>query len=924
MKLKLSFLLLFLSLVGFAQKTTVTGVISDKDLNNEPLPFANVNIKGKTFGATTDMQGKYTIEVPAGDHTIVFSFLGYETKEVKFTINAGETKEINEILGSGSVTMEDVVVKATVSREKETALLLEQKKAVEIKQSIGAQEMARKGVSDVEEGLTKITGITKVDGRGLFVRGLEDRYNNLLINDLQAPSNTPFTKIIPLDIFPTDIVGVLNVYKTFNPNIPGDFAGATMNIETTQPKKITKLSVGFGFTTQNNNQPFLIHENANNNEGFFGLNGQDRQLSSYFGSVPSATRLTPEQYKEAYKNNSWNVVETTSPINNSISFLHSDKVTFDNSSLNYIISINGDNKYTIRKGVERTFLLGSGDYDNNFNKSTFSYSTNTSTLAGLKYKRDRFDISGTAFYLRSTDSEIKDQLGYTNNQSSNPNILIRSNQFDQSDYLNGQLTTNIKLTADGKHSLKGGTSYVKTQYQQPDRKFIIGEKIDKDLINVSYGGNNLNRQDLEIKGNYYASSLLEYTYKFKEKDNGKANKLVIGHNFYNNNLFSKYRIFSGLRTFNKNYTAVLSTIDSNITEDINNGILTVREESNPDYKSKFKQLVNSGYANMFLNFGDKFEINGGVRFERSQRTISYRSPNGAFDDPYTKSINNKNYFLPSINAKYELNEKSNLRFSTSQTITRPVTMEVLPIVYINPDGTSVKGNQDLEDSKNFNADFKYEIFPADNQMIAVGVFGKKIVNPIETVFIPSAGGSGQLITYQNSKNATIYGAEIETVLPLSKISKHLDNFSLGFNTSLMKTKVNVDFAQNPLENKSSRRLQGASEWLINSDFKYEFEFNEEMKNTMTLVYGVYGDRIQAVGSQGIDHRFEKPFHKLDFVWTSKFTENIEAKLSIDNILNPLYKVELGNESTNTINESSLLMESYKRGTGFNLNITYNF
>jgi len=70
---------------------------------------------------------------------------------------------------------------------------------VEIKQSIGAQEMSRKGVSDVEEGLTKITGITKVGSRGLFVRGLEDRYNNLLINDLAVPSNNPFSKIIPLD-----------------------------------------------------------------------------------------------------------------------------------------------------------------------------------------------------------------------------------------------------------------------------------------------------------------------------------------------------------------------------------------------------------------------------------------------------------------------------------------------------------------------------------------------------------------------------------------------------------------------------------------------------------------------------------------------------------------------------------------------------
>ena len=182
MKLKLTFLFLLLSLVSFAQKTTISGVVSDKDLKGEPLPFANVSIKGKSIGTTTDIDGKYTLEVPAGSHIVVFSFLGYESKEIQFSITQGESKTINETIGTGSVTLEDVVIKSTVNREKESALLLEQKKAVEIKQSIGAQEMSRKGVSDVEEGLTKITGIAKVDGRGLFVRGLEDRYNNLLIN----------------------------------------------------------------------------------------------------------------------------------------------------------------------------------------------------------------------------------------------------------------------------------------------------------------------------------------------------------------------------------------------------------------------------------------------------------------------------------------------------------------------------------------------------------------------------------------------------------------------------------------------------------------------------------------------------------------------------------------------------------------------
>jgi outer membrane receptor protein involved in Fe transport len=926
MKIRLFILSLFITAISFSQnKGTISGTLTDKDANNETLPFANVVIKGTNINATTDMDGKYTLQAAAGDYVIQFSFIGYEPVETPVNVVNGKTVVLNKALGASGYKLDDVVIKTTVNREKETALLLEQKNAVEIKQSIGAQEMSRKGVSDVEEGLTKITGITKVESRGLFVRGLEDRYNNLLINDLQAPSNSPFSKIIPLDLFPTDIVGVLNVFKTFNPNISGDFAGATVNIETTQAKSITKISLGAGYTTANNGADFLMHSDANNTQGFFGLNGKDRQLSAAFGNVPTARKLTPEQYNAAYKDNTWNVDETSSPLNTSVGFIHSEKFDLENGDkINYTFSINGDNKYVIRKGVDRTFILGAGDYDNNLQKESYSYQTTASALAAIKYKAKRFDIGLNSFYLRSTDSKIQDQLGYTNNQSTNPNILIRTNQFDQSDYINTQLLGNIKLTEDERHTLKVGGSFVKTAYEQPDRKFIIGEKVSATEINTSYGGNHLNRQYLDINGNYYFSGLLEYNLKFKEKENGKSNRLTVGANSFVNNLKSTYRIFSGFRTTNKNYTAPINTIDQFITDDINNGILAVREESNADYKVKLNQMVNAGYVNYLHNIGEKLEINGGIRIENSDRTIEYRNIGQIINGPYKKINDQKTDFLPVVNAKYELTKNSNLRFNGSKTITRPVTMELLPIQYISPDGKSILGNPNMKNSDNYNLDIKYELFPKNNELLAAGLFVKQIQNPIERVFIAGAGGSGQLMTYQNSKEALLYGAEIELLLQLDRLSPALTDFSFGLNTSLMKTDVKVNYGATSLENNPSRKLQGASEWIINSDLKYDFEFSEIMKNSISLVYGVYGPRIFAVGSAGMDNIYEQPFHKLDFIWTSKLTKNIDAKFAVDNILNSLYKMELGNENRFTINESSLLLESFKRGRGFSLNLSYTF
>ena len=172
--MKFQFLLfsLLVSFLSLAQTTgTISGVLKDKNANNQPLAFANIVLKNTSISANSDIDGKYLIKVASGDYTIVFSFIGYENVEVPVTVVTGQTVTINKTIGSGNYTLQDVVVKSSnVNREKETAILLDQKKSIEIKQSIGAQEMSRKGISNVDSGLSNITGFSKVDGRGLFVR----------------------------------------------------------------------------------------------------------------------------------------------------------------------------------------------------------------------------------------------------------------------------------------------------------------------------------------------------------------------------------------------------------------------------------------------------------------------------------------------------------------------------------------------------------------------------------------------------------------------------------------------------------------------------------------------------------------------------------------------------------------------------------
>ncbi|MDX1317905.1 MAG: carboxypeptidase-like regulatory domain-containing protein, partial [Xanthomarina gelatinilytica] len=215
------FILLFVFTAAIAQAQnpgTLVGKLTDKDFNNDPLPFANVLIKGTIKGTTSDFDGLYSIEnIEPGTYTIVFSFVGYETQEIEATIEAGKITEINVPLSASAASLDEVVITTTTKRESEVALLLEQKKAVEIKQSIGAEELSRKGVGDAAGAVSKISGVSKQEGSSnVYVRGLGDRYLNTTMNELSLPSNDVNKKNIDLNLFSSDIIENVSISKAYS------------------------------------------------------------------------------------------------------------------------------------------------------------------------------------------------------------------------------------------------------------------------------------------------------------------------------------------------------------------------------------------------------------------------------------------------------------------------------------------------------------------------------------------------------------------------------------------------------------------------------------------------------------------------------------------------------------------------------------
>ena len=133
------FIFLFTAFVQAQDTGSIIGKLTDKEFNNEPLPFANVLIKGTTTGVTSDVDGNYRLDnLNPGTYTIQFSFVGYETIEKQVIVEAGKETKLDILMFASAASLDEVVIKTTAKRETETALLLDQKKATTIKQSIGA------------------------------------------------------------------------------------------------------------------------------------------------------------------------------------------------------------------------------------------------------------------------------------------------------------------------------------------------------------------------------------------------------------------------------------------------------------------------------------------------------------------------------------------------------------------------------------------------------------------------------------------------------------------------------------------------------------------------------------------------------------------------------------------------------------------
>jgi outer membrane receptor protein involved in Fe transport len=923
-------------LLGAQDTGSIVGKLTDKELNNEPLAFANVLLKGTTKGTTSDFDGLYEIpNLEPGTYTVIFSYLGYETIEVpNVEIIAGKVTTINAPMSaSQGVSLDEVVVTTVARKDSEVALLLDQKKAIEIKESIGAQQLAKIGVTDVATATTKISGISSSEASGdVFVRGLGDRYLSTTLNGLAIPSDDVEKKNIDLGLFRTRVIQNVSVSKTYSASASADQSSGTVDITSRELAGSGELSISLRGGGNTNvlqsgvRDNFRISPNSKNTDfGFYDQNLSTRELITQQG---------------------WNTLKQDNPINYSFAISAGKRIK---EKFSVFFTGSQSRSFEYGQGVFREFGLNFIN-DTLTDATTFNTRTVNTALLDLSYSiNDKNRVKSSTLFINTLSDQVfeggRNGEGAVFEETDPPEGLfqfIRDQNLKQTRLFVTQLI-GVHQIGD-KNTLKWAGGYNQVNADEPNR--IRNEvNFDPDGTFVQLGRtadfqqrkSSQKIEDVEFNG--YLKDVFQV---IDDVDRGKSFRIELGVNYRNKE-----------RDFSSEFIGVRETSRNAINPPSIDNLGSIFRQSNfdagllrinvlrPDF---YNGTLDSKAAFADFNVGiKKWNFNVGLRYQADDIDVIYDVGNiNPREGEVNKSYNN---VYPSLNVKYNINDKHGLRLAVSRTITLPEFKEISPFEYVAPTGQVTRGNPDIEASRDLNYDLKWEYFPSNGELVSLAAFYKDISEPINAV---QDRGSAGVFSYFNSSNkAEVFGFELETKVDLIKpITNDEDGTTSGFglNLNFNATRMwhNQDLREIRAEDGSLIRtfrykgleetgLQGASDWILNGSLNFTTANENPFAASLTTNYA--SEKIFALGAafnqsntevEYNDEIIEQGFVVLDAVISKQLNSHWALRLIGRNLLNPVIeRTQLVRPSTTGV-ETERIVRSYTVGAQFSIGVNYSF
>lgn len=890
---------LVFSLTVIAQDGFIRGKITDGE-TGEGLYGANVLKQGTSIGVVADFEGNYSLSLAPGAHTIVLTFISYQTQTAEnVQVKAGEVTTLDFVMTSAVSQLDEVVVTGEALRDSETGIMTFQRKSANVLDGVSNQTFKKTGDRDLASAMGRVTGVSVQSGKFVYVRGLGDRYTRTTLNSMTIPGLDPDRNDVQIDIFPTSILENVIVYKTFSPNLPGDFTGGMVDVETKNfpEEKTTSVSLGFRFNPDMNlKDNYLTYDGGNID--WLGFDDGTRKLP--FPSetvVPNVSSGNPAIVEPLTRslNPQMAVQRKRSFLNTSFSFNHGNQINKNKYTLGYTAIFNYQSRFEYYDDTE----FGEYTKEDNLSENKFfaeeirrgELSRTNVLWSGLlsgAIKFNKHSFSAGIFRTQNGESEASDRIS-TNYDQTQATLYENILTYSQRSVTNGILSGTHQfgmLRMDWKNSFTVARTY------DPDFRETSIDITNPAMATLNTGAGAGIRRFWRDLNEFNENLKIDFTIPY-----GKSHKLQFGAaGLYKDRKFEvfNYRINATTRSGVPVDPDYFLQEENIWTPESEQGTYL---EGNPEATNNYEanSSVYAGYVMTEMAFG-KLKAIYGARVEKANMFYTGEDTGGnKFDNDRTLDEIN---VLPSVNLVYGLSEFMNLRGSFGQTLARPSFKEKSAAQIYDPiTKRFFNGNLDLEQTHINNYDLRWENFFKGGDMISLSAFYKKFDGHIELVTFDVATNN---VRPRNSGNSKVYGIEFEVKKGLDFISPLFSNLSFGTNVTLANSEVylkSVIVNESGLTELQSRQnnaregeiveqtrpMGGQSPYLINAYLNYADE--EGIMNT-NLSYNVQGESLFIIGVGAVPDIYTQPFNSLNFNIYRNFglDKNQRITVGVNNIL----------------------------------------
>ena len=907
MKVFYSCFLFLTTCVLFAQNAAITGTILD-DANGSTLPGVSVMIKSLNATTSTGADGKYIFRnIVPGSYIVEFFSVDYDSKEVSDVIvKENEITDLNITLVpiKNNQLKEVIITRTKAKAESIKSLLTLQKNNSSVSDGISAESIKRTPDKTTSDVLKRISGASIQDNRFVIIRGLNDRYNAAFLNGAPLPSSEPDRKAFSFDVFPSNMLDNLIITKTASPDLPGDFAGGVIQINTkaVPDKNFESLTIGSGMNTITTFKTQKTYKGSSTD--WLGFDNGTRDLPATIPSTDAFNALSDIEKVDVAKSfqTDWKISDARFKPNTNFQYTFGHHFDIKDKVIGLLLSVSNSltNNYneTTRADYDNPNPLLPSVLTSKFLDKNYSEQVLTSALGNLSFKfNENHSITfKNIFSINSTDLVV-DRFGQR--EVNDPRHLSASVRwFTSNEVYSGQVNGDhyfsapkLKINWTGFYStisrtipnLRRNIYGIADPYSNDPAQTVPIAEIADNNGGPDYGGGMFFSENEES----ISGGKLDISKKFSFGEDF-TNEIKLGvfsqsrdRAFFARQLqYNKLTLAGGI--FNQ---ALLSLPDASIFAASNMGVLspgvngfTLNEITKFYDKYTAGSELKAGYL-MFDNRFKKFRLVWGLRVEDFTQTLNSRLT-------ATEDLNldtNKVDYLPSANLIYSINKSQNLRLSYSKTLNRPEYRELAPFGFYDfTNQFFTQGNSELKRATVQNYDIRYEIYPSKGQMFTVSYFMKQFKDPIEVI----QQVNNKTISYQNAKSAVNSGIELEFRMVLSSLfnsddAPFLEDITWFSNVSVIKSKVDVSNV-NSANTETERTMQGQLPYLFNSGIQY---INKESGLVISANVNKAGNRIAFGSSEVKPAIWEKGRTFLDMQIAKSFFDNkFELKLNIQNIL----------------------------------------